>query len=125
MQLEYAQKGIQQAETVIGVVCSDGVIIASEKIKHSRLQSKNSDRRIFSVDSHVSVCICGWIPDGMSIVEYAKKECEAYRKNYGVPITGLILTERLAVYVHMHTLYGQLRPLGCEIFISSFDEEKF
>ena len=61
----------------------------------------------------------------MSIVEYAKKECEAYRKNYGVPITGLILTERLAVYVHMHTLYGQLRPLGCEIFISSFDEEKF
>ena len=59
MQLEYAQKGIQQAETVIGVVCSDGVIIASEKIRHSRLQSKNSDRRIFSVDSHVSVCICG------------------------------------------------------------------
>lgn len=25
----------------------------------------------------------------------------------------------------MHTLYGQLRPLGCEILISSFDEDKF
>lgn len=37
VQLEYAAKAVQNAETVIGVVCSDGVILGSEKIRSSKL----------------------------------------------------------------------------------------
>lgn len=82
------------------------MIIASEKILNSKLQSKHSDRRIFSVDSHISIAICGRVQDGMIVLDYAKKECENQRKNFGVPITGALLAEKLAVYVHTHTLYG-------------------
>lgn len=125
MQIEYAQKCIQNSETIIGVACKDGVILISEKIKNSILQSKHSDKRVFNIDEHIGFAICGKTVDGTIILEYAKWECESYRKNFGVPITGQILAERLSYIVHMHTLYGQFRPLGCEIFISSYDEGKF
>ena len=125
MQIEYAQKCIQNSETVIGVQCKDGVILVSEKIKNSALQSKHSDKRLFNIDEHIGLSICGKSSDGLVVVEYAKRECESYRKNYGVPVTGQILAERLSYIVHMHTLYGQFRPLGCEVFISSYDEGKY
>lgn len=58
------------------MVCKDGVIIATEKIINSKLQSRNADKRIFSIDSHISLAICGKVTDGMIVLEYAKKECE-------------------------------------------------
>lgn len=61
----------------------------------------------------------------MIVLEYAKRECENQRKNFGVPITGALLAEKLSIYVHTHTLYGQFRPLGCELFVSSYDDSRF
>lgn len=43
---------------------------------------------MFSVDTHIGIAICGRIPDGMVIVSRARNECEGYRKNFGVPISG-------------------------------------
>jgi 20S proteasome subunit alpha 7 len=77
--LEYAQKAIESGETMVGLACSDGVILATEKIIGSKLQAKSSDRRIFSVDEHIGVGICGKITDGMIVVQRARIECENYR----------------------------------------------
>lgn len=60
----------------------------------------------------------------MVVVERARKEAESYKENFGIPITGQILTERLANFIHAHTLYGQFRPLGVEILIASRDADK-
>ena len=102
---------------MIGFACKDGVILATEKILVSKLQAKSSDRRIFAVDEHIIIGICGWIPDGMLVISRARMECENSRSNFGVPISGQILTQRLANFVHAHTLYGSYRPLGCELFV--------
>ena len=64
---------------MVGLACSDGVILATEKIIGSKLQAKSSDRRIFSVDEHIGVGICGKITDGMIVVQRARIECENYR----------------------------------------------
>lgn len=53
---------------MVGLVCSDGVILATEKIITSKLQAKASDRRIFSVDEHIGIGVCGKITDGMIVV---------------------------------------------------------
>lgn len=110
---------------MIGVVCKDGVILAGEKIITSKLQAKSSDRRIFSADEHIGIGICGRVPDGMIVLSRAREECENYRNNFGVPISGQILTERLANYVHVHTLYGSYRPLGCDIFIICQEQTRY
>lgn len=70
------------------------------------------------------MAICGRLPDGHVVLERARKEAESYKENFGIPITGTILTERVANYMHAHTLYGQFRPLGVDIFIASRDNGK-
>lgn len=121
-QIEYAQKSVETAETVLAIQCSDGIILASEKIKKSPLQVIDSNKRIFNVDKHIGFAITGRLPDGLVVLERARKEAENYRDFFGLPITGKILTERISNYIHAHTLYGQFRPFGIAITIASFDK---
>ena len=39
--------------SILGVKCSDGVIIAAEKLLTSKLLAKNTNNRIYSIDSHI------------------------------------------------------------------------
>lgn len=121
-QIEYALKAVESAETVVALCCTDGIILACEKIQSSPLESPNSNHRIFNIDSHIGIAICGRLPDGKNVVNRARKECDSYRDNFGRTLPGPILAERLANYVHAHTCYGQFRPLGIAVFIASVDD---
>jgi len=123
-QLEYAQKAIDNAETVVGVICADGVILACEKIRQSPLLVKDANKRIFNIETHIGIAICGRVPDGMIVIERAREEAEQYRTNFGVPISGAVLAERVANFVHAYTLYGAYRPFGATFFLASYDEGK-
>ena len=123
-QIEYATKKIENSSTVLGIVFNDGVVIVSEKIKESRAIVSGSNPTIYSVAKHIGIGICGLLPDGRNIVSRAKLEASSYFKNYGVPISGQILAERLSIYVHAHTCHWGARPFGCCVFISSYDTDK-
>lgn len=122
-QIEYAYKAIETAETVVGLCCSDGIILGVEKIQTSPLEKPDANHRIFNIDKHIGIAVCGRLPDGKNVVSRARKECESFKKNFGRDLPGPILAERLANYVHANTCYGQLRVLGCAIFIASIDEQ--
>lgn len=80
--------------------------MASEKILLSPLQTKNSNPRILRVSNSIGMAISGRLTDGMIIFERAQKEVESYKNNFGVEIPTKVLVERLANYMHIHTLYG-------------------
>lgn len=120
-QLEYAEKGIENSSTVLGIVFKDGVLLLSEKIRQSKSVVSGSNPTVYSVAPNIGIAICGLIPDGRNLVERAKLEASSYLKTYGIDITGKILTERLAVYVHMHTCHWSARPFGCCVFITSYE----
>ena len=123
-QIDYARKNIEGAETVVGLVCRDGVILGAEKILSSPLLTKDANRRIFNIESHIGIAICGRIPDGHIVLRRAREEAEGYRTNFGLPITGPVLAERIANFVHAHTLYGAYRPFGASFLIGSVDKGK-
>ena len=123
-QIEYATKKIDNSSTVLGIIFQDGVVLVSEKIKESRAIVSGSNPTIYSVAPHIGIAICGLLPDGRNIVSRAKLEASSYLKNYGIPISGQILTERLSTYVHAHTCHWGARPFGCCVFISSYDTDK-
>ena len=123
-QLEYANKAIENASTVLGIIFKDGIVLISEKIKQSRAIVSGSNPTIYSVAPHIGMAICGLLPDGRNIVSRAKLESSNYLKNYGIPISGQILAERLSTYVHAHTCHWGARPFGCCVFISSYDSDK-
>lgn len=121
-QIEYALKAVESSETVVALCCTDGIILACEKIQSSPLESSNSNHRIFNVDKHIGLAICGRLPDGKNVVSRARKECDSYRDSFGRNLPGPILADRIANYIHAHTCYGQFRPLGIAVFISSIDD---
>src|SRR5690348_2307999 len=92
-QIEYAEKAVEASSTVIGVVFTDGVVIASEKIREKKVVA-GSNPTIYTVTPTIGVGVCGYLPDGRNIVSRAKSEAQSYLKNFGVEITGKILADR-------------------------------
>ena len=123
-QIEYGAKNITNAETVLGVITSDGVILATEKIRHNPLLVEDGNKRTFSVTKNIGLLICGRVPDGKEILKRARDESTNYRNNFGVEIAPKTLVDRLANYIHAHTIYNSYRPTGCAILLSAYNQIK-
>lgn len=121
-QVEYATKVIDNGETVIGIKCKDGIVLASEKLIFSPLLVEQTNKRIYNINENIGMLIGGRIPDGRIVMERAREETKSYEAKFDVPITGSILADRIAQYVHVFTLYWSIRPLGTTALIASYDQ---
>jgi len=122
-QLEYSRKAIENSPSVVGIIFKDGILLISEKIKKSKSIVSGSNHTIYSIAPHIGMAICGFLPDGRNIISRAKLESSNYLKNFGLPISGQILAERLSLYIHSHTCHWGARPFGCSVLIGSFDND--
>jgi 20S proteasome subunit alpha 7 len=122
-QIEYALKAVENGCTVTGIVVDDGVILAAEKIKSSRTIISNSNPMIFNITKTIGIAICGYIPDGRTIVSKAIKEAKSYRDFYGIEISGKILSDRIAMTIQTHTIHWYKRPFGAVVMIASYDKD--
>ena len=59
-QVEYANKAVDNAGTVIGLRCKDGVVLAVEKLVQSKLLVPGANRRIATVDLHAGIVRFGF-----------------------------------------------------------------
>lgn len=121
-QVEYAQKAIDNSGTAIGLRGKDAVVFAVEKIITTKLHEPNSLRRICNVDQHIGVASSGLYPDAKALAAYCREECQDFFAEYRQKIPLKFLADRLSYYMHAHTLYSSLRPFGCSILLSSWEE---
>jgi len=121
-QVEYAGKAVENSETIIGVLCKDGVILASEKLIVSKMLVEGTNKRIYHIHDDLGMVIGGRIPDGKNIVHRARQEAQSYKQNYGIDMSGSVLTDRISQYVHTYTLYYEYRPFGSSVITASYDE---
>ncbi|KAF5302330.1 hypothetical protein FQA39_LY10369 [Lamprigera yunnana] len=120
-QVEYAVKALENSGTIIGLKGKDGVVFAVEKLVTSKLYEPGANRRIFSIDKHVGMAVCGLIADARQIVDIARREAANYRSQYGVRIPLKYLNDRVSMYMHAYTLYSAVRPYGCSVILGSYD----
>jgi len=123
-QVEYAGKAVENSGTVIGIRCQDGVVMGVEKIIRNKMLVTNSYRRIFTTSMNSGLAIGGMLPDGRQLVNRARDEASSYKSNYGIPIPGKVLSQRIALYVHAYTEYWHLRPFGVSSMLSVYDESE-
>eukprot|EP00919_Chromeraceae_sp_WS-2016_P034105 GHVR01080847.1.p1 GENE.GHVR01080847.1~~GHVR01080847.1.p1 ORF type:complete len:251 (+),score=64.26 GHVR01080847.1:47-799(+) len=116
-QVEYASKAVENSGTCMGVVCKDGVVMGVENFLMSKMLIPGTNKRIYAVDKHIGISIAGLVADARVLVERARVEAENYAEIFGVPIPPRLLTERLAMFVHMFTLYWSVRPFGCSVLV--------
>lgn len=122
-QVEYAQKAVENSGTVIALKGKDSVVFAVEKLITSKLYEPLTNKRIFNIDNHIGMAVCGLISDARQIVETARQEASSYRSQYGVGIPLKYLNDRVSMYMHAYTLYSALRPYGCAVVLSAYQDD--
>jgi len=122
-QVEYATKAVDNSSTAVGIRCKDGVVMAVEKPKLSKMIVEGSNRRILSVDKHSGICVSGMIADARQIVNHGRREAANYRDFMGGSIPGQVLCDRIAGLMHAYTLHWVVRPFGASILLASYSED--
>lgn len=124
-QVEYASKAVDNASTIVGLLCSDGVVLAvSKPLVHKLVvPTTGSYKRIHHVDKHAGMASTGCLPDARQLVGRAMEECVDYKEFYGVPVPPSVLADRLGAFVHYFTLHGALRPFGAACLLAAYDED--
>ena len=86
-QVEYAKEAVKRGATAIGIAARDGVVLVAFKSIHSKLVMPESLKKIFDIDSHITVTASGLIADARVLVDLARVLSQRHRITYNEPPT--------------------------------------
>ena len=106
--------------TALGVVYSDGVILASEKrVTYGYFITSKAGRKIFKITDHIGAACAGLVSDMQNLI----REVEAYANLFELDINRRI-SIRSAAKVMSNLLFGRrLFPLIAQTIIGGVDDE--
>jgi len=121
-QVEYANKAAENSGTAIGLRVKDGVVLAVEKLIHSKLLVPGANKRIQTIDRHIGLATAGLLADGRHLANKAREEATNFRSTWDEPQPLKGVVNRVAHYVQMFTLYSSVRPFGISTILGSVDK---
>jgi len=122
-QVEYANKAVENSGTAIGLKVKGGIVLAVEKLVHSKLLVPEANRRIQTIDRHIGLASSGLLADGRHLSNRARDEAANYRDLYNSPPPLENVADRLGLYVQAYTLYSSVRPFGISTILGAVDEK--
>jgi len=129
-QIEYAMEAISHAGTTLGVLATDGVVVAAEKKVTGKLLDLSgakeggyggSGEKIFLLNANVIAGVAGLTADANSLVNYARTAAQRHLFAYNEDIPVELLTQRMCDLKQGYTQYGGLRPFGVSILYAGYD----
>ncbi|CAM9245806.1 unnamed protein product [Phaeothamnion confervicola] len=124
-QLEYAEEVVKKGNLCIGVSCSDGAVLAVQKLTLSEIATligeEGSGHRIYPVDRHIGLIAAGLPADGRALARCANELARAHRREYGEPIAAQVLADQMAAHLHSTSLQWNKRPYPNALLIASYD----
>lgn len=122
-QVEYANKAVENAGTILGIHAAEGIVLGVLKpLMHKMIvPTTASYKRIHTLDHHCGVATTGFTPDARVLVGRAQEECSSWQEQYGSKIPPHVLVERMGQYAHYFTLHGALRPFGASVVLGGYD----
>eukprot|EP00395_MALV-II_sp_L67-2_P000434 gene433-94_t len=121
-QIDYAQKCVDNAPTTLAICCKDGVVLASMKVKLSKMLVQGTNKKCFAISRNLGCTFTGLTPDGRYIMDIARSEEGNYKKMWGEKIPGYRLAERIGHTMHLYTCYWSARPVGVSFLIGHYDK---
>ncbi|KAE9410295.1 20S proteasome subunit [Gymnopus androsaceus JB14] len=122
-QVEYANKAVENSGTAIGLRVKDGVVLAVEKLVHSKLLIPDANRRIQTLDRHIGLATAGLLADGRQLANRARDESSNFRDSFRSPAPVKYVADRLGSFVQVYTLYSSVRPFGISTIIGGVDQD--
>jgi len=129
---------ILKGTTTIGIVCSDGIVLATDTratmgffVAHKRA------KKVFSIDKHLAMTIAGGVADAQAMVDILKANAQLYRYENDEPMPvasaarllgNILFSSRLAPFI-LQAIVAGVDESGSRIFtldpLGSVTEEKF
>jgi proteasome beta subunit len=106
--------------TTVGVVCTDGVILASEKrVSYGYLVVSKGGKKVFKITDKIGAACAGLVSDMQILV----REVEAYAKLFSLDV-GRNISVRSAAKLMSNLLFSRrLAPLITQTIVGGIDEE--
>jgi proteasome beta subunit len=84
---EFEQR-LQTGTTTIGIVCKDGVVLATERrATAGSFIANKSTQKLFKLDQNLGVTIAGYVGDAQALVRYLRAEIRLYGLRRNGPLT--------------------------------------
>mmetsp|Transcript_11215 Transcript_11215/g.14760 ORF Transcript_11215/g.14760 Transcript_11215/m.14760 type:complete len:257 (+) Transcript_11215:132-902(+) len=123
-QVEYAIEAINNAGTCVGILASDGIVMASEKRISSGLLAPNkTSEKTYPLASHVAANVAGLTADANLLMEQARLRAGRYRYQYQEDIPLEQLVEYVCDYKQYYTQFGGMRPFGVAFLFAGYDSQ--
>jgi len=124
-QVEYAMEAISNAGAAVGILASDGVILAAEKrITSKLLDVRKSTEKMYKIDDHCAVAVAGITSDANILLNHARLEAQRYTYGYQEPIPIEQLLMRVCDLKQGYTQFGGLRPFGVSFLFAGYDDHQ-
>lgn len=121
-QIEYALEPVKHGATIIGLVCSEGVVLGAEEPLRDELQDSRLSRKIYKLDKHVGAAIVGVLSDARVLIEQARLYAQNNRLMYDEPVDIEVLTKRIGDIKQLCTQHIAVRPFGVSLIIGGIDK---
>jgi len=123
-QIEAALAAVEKGNDSLGIKCTDGVILATEKRLHTSLMDEECYRKIENLGSGVGCVFAGISPDYRVLVRQGRKRAQAYKGMYGDEIPCSQITKGLADVMQEYTQSGGVRPFGVSLLVAGYDQDQ-
>jgi proteasome alpha subunit len=120
-QVEYAVETVNRGGTILGIACSDGVVLGAEEKMETNLQDPGFGWKIFEVDDHLGAAVVGLGSDARVLVDQSRIYSQSNRLTYDEPIDVEIITKRIGDLKQLYTQHGGVRPFGVSVIFGGVD----
>lgn len=121
LQVEYAKKTVKQGSTAIGMICSDGVLLVTDKRLVDPLVIAESVQKIFQMDEHIAATAAGILSDARVLIERGQLKAQQYRVTFDSPVDTLTVVKDICDLKQICTQSGGLRPFGVSLLVAGID----
>jgi len=121
-QVEYAMEAISHAGACLGILSSEGVVLAAEKISSAKLLDMSSAaEKIFKIDDHAACSVAGITADANILINYLRLTAQRHYLTYQEPIPLERLITMVCDVKQAYTQYGGMRPFGTSLIFMGWD----
>lgn len=121
-QVEYAMELVNRGATILGITCSEGVVLGAEETVNP-LEEARSSWKIFQLDDHLAAGIVGLSSDARVLIDQARVQAQNNKLTYDELIDVEVLTKKICDIKQMYTQHAGVRPFGVSLIFGGVDKE--
>ncbi len=121
-QVEYALETVNRGATILGIACSEGIVLGAEEKIESKLQDENFMWKLFEVDEHLGAAVVGLGSDARILIDQARVYAQSNKLMYDEPIDVEVVAKRVGDIKQLYTQHAGVRPFGVSIIFGGLDK---